>query len=153
MDIVDTLDNFEEDEQKGDYIRSVKQAALLSKCNDRIMICGENHGNKRVALDTLLHHLDIANVQYVSFAALASKVSREETYSSVLSKIKLAMSSGIGVLVFRDLDVALQAYPLLMETVLLSNVQEMARDHNILVVATATSWKATDCWTNRWPLA
>lgn len=135
----------------GEYVRSANQARVLSKCNDRLMICGDDARKKRIVLQTLLRNLDIANVQYVSFAVMAATVSREEMYHSVLDKLKLAITAGIGVLVFSDLDISLSHYPQLMENVVMSNVSEMARDHNMLVVATAKSWKSTDCWSNEWP--
>jgi len=149
----DTNDHHDEDDDEKNYIRSVTQQRLICKFYDRIIICGEDKKRRKVVMETLLHRLDIANVQYVSFAMMASTVCREEMYGSVLTKIKLAITSGIGVLVFRDLDITLSHYPRLMENVLLSNVNEMARDHNVLVVATARSWRGSDCWENEWPQA
>ena len=136
---------------EGGYVRSVNVARLISKCNDWIMVCGEDSEKRKVVLQTLLHQLDIANVQHVSFPVMASAVSREEMYQSVLEKMRLAVTAGIGVLLFSDLDVTLRHFPQLMENVLLSNVSEIARDHNMLVVATAKSWKSADCWSNGWP--
>lgn len=147
------MDSSEDEKDDGEYVRSVTQQRLISKSYDRVIICGEDIKRKQVVLQTLLHRLDIANVQYATFTAMASTVSREEAYHSVLNKIKLAITAGIGVLVFSDLDIMLRYYPRLIENVLLSNVSEMARDHNVLLVATAASWRTADCWENEWPQA
>jgi len=156
---VDLSDDEDEDvdmkgEAGGAYVRSVNQARMLCQSFDRIMIHGEDSRKRRVAVQTLLHQLDIANVQHVTFSALAAcTVRREEIYREVMEKISLAITSGVGVLIFCDLDIALRHYPELMENVLLSNVSEMAREHTLLLVATARSWKSVDCWNNQWPQA
>jgi len=154
---VDSSDDDDEDDdlkaEGGGYVRSMAQAKLIRGRGAKILIHGEDAGAREVALRCCLHHLDIANVQYLSFAAMAATVSAEEAFHSILQKIKLAVSARIGVLVFCDLDVSLTHFPRLIENVLLSNVCDMARDHNILCIATARSWGTADCWDNQWPQA
>merc|ERR1712087_773426 len=95
--------------------------------------------------------LDIANVNYLSIAMIAASATKEDVFRSILSAIKLATSSGIGVIVIYDLDIWLAAYPQTVETVLLSNISDMCRDRNTLLLVTCNkAWNATNAWKHEW---
>jgi len=137
------------------YVRSVKQSRFLSKYNDRILLCCNNNDHKtnKLLLSYLLHKLDIANIQFLSIPMIAANhYCQEEVYRAILSKIKLAITTGIGVIVLYDLDVWLQHFPKIMENILLSNLNDMCRDRNTLILATSNlEWNATNCWNYQWP--
>merc|ERR1712130_111100 len=142
-----------DDDEKNDYVRSEKTMRMLSKYNDRILICSKNGNNKmmKLLLSYLLHKLDISNVHYLSIPMIAANISKENVFQTILSKINLAISSGIGVIIIYDLDIWLNTFPKIIETVLLSNINDMCRDRNTLLLVTCNQeWNATNCWKNEW---
>eukprot|EP00483_Globobulimina_turgida_P006945 UN06959 len=109
----------------------------------------------KLFLSYLLHKLDIANIKYISIPMIASldhNDNKQEIYFNVLNKIKLLINTGIGVLIIYDLDIWLKFYPQIIENILLSNINDMCRNRNVLVLATCNqAWNSTNCRQNEWP--